>query len=261
MAKMTMDAIRSAILQQSLGAMGGADGVKGLLGPTQTPLQAGLLGAMQQLAPYTGYTTTPTTFGQAAVSALTGAAGGIQQKKESDLSRALQGLEIYSALDTDDDLSDFEKQFDEYTKIALIPEGQRSEKQKVRFEVLEDKLKDQAPQNSLLNVVMSAYGKDEKDRSQFEKDAIEKWKKSGDIYTLLAQQMSGGDISGSVVSTNETSEMPGKFDFAKNYSAEQILNLMNAIDDKDAEDLYNSLDPEKVDEVSELYNSLKQQES
>lgn len=258
MAKMTVDAIRSALLEQSLGRLGG---VQGLLAPTQTPLQAGLLGAMQQLQPFTGYTTTPTTFGQAATGAMMGAVGGIQKQKESDIASALKGLELYSALDTDDDLSDFEKQFDEYTKIALIPEGQRSEKQKVRFEVLEDKLKDQAPQNSLLNVVMSAYGKDEKDRSQFEKDAIEKWKKSGDIYTLLAQQMSGGDISGSVVSTNGTTQMPGKFDFAKNYSAEQILNLMNAIDDKDAEDLYNSLDPEKVDEVSELYNQLKQQES
>ena len=261
MATMSVDAIRSALLQESLGRLGGAGGVKGLLTPTQTPLQAGLLGGMQQLQPFTGYTTTPTTFGQAIGAGLMGAAGGVQKQKGSDIASALKGLELYSALDTDDDLSDFEKQFDEYTKLALIPEGQRSEKQKVRFEVLEDKLKDQAPQNSLLNVVMSAYGKDEDKRSPFEKDAIEKWKKSGDIYTLLAQAAGNGDISGSAMSTESSIEMPGKFDFAKNYSAEQILNLMNNIDDKDAEDLYNSLDPEKVEEVSELYNQLKQQES
>lgn len=134
-----MDAIRSAILQQSLGAMGGADGVKGLLGPTQTPLQAGLLGAMQQLAPYTGYTTTPTTFGQAAVSALTGAAGGIQQKKESDLSRALQGLEIYSALGDDDD-TEFQQNVKRFNKIDAIPEGERSQSEKNEYLILQNKL-------------------------------------------------------------------------------------------------------------------------
>jgi hypothetical protein len=72
--------------------------LQGLLKPQQTRLQAGLLGAMQGIAPYTGYTTTPTTFGQAISGALTGAAGGIQQKQESDLARALQGLELGTTL-------------------------------------------------------------------------------------------------------------------------------------------------------------------
>ncbi len=57
---MSVDAIRSALLQESLGRLGGAGNIQGLLAPTQTPLQAGLLGAMKQLQPYTGYTTTPT---------------------------------------------------------------------------------------------------------------------------------------------------------------------------------------------------------
>lgn len=70
--------------------------LQGLLKPQQTTLQSGLLGAMQGLAPYTGYTTTPTTFGQAISGALTGAAGGIQQQKQSDLATALQGLELFS---------------------------------------------------------------------------------------------------------------------------------------------------------------------
>ena len=70
--------------------------LQGLLKPQQTRLQAGLLGAMQGIAPYTGYTATPTTFGQAISGALTGAAGGIQKKQESDLAKALQGLELFS---------------------------------------------------------------------------------------------------------------------------------------------------------------------
>jgi hypothetical protein len=72
--------------------------LQGLLKPQQTTLQSGLLGAMQGLAPYTGYTTTPTTFGQAISGALTGAAGGIQQQKQSDLAKALQGLELGTTL-------------------------------------------------------------------------------------------------------------------------------------------------------------------
>jgi len=94
-----IDSIRQALIQP-LSNLSAKD-VKGLLAPTQTPLQAGLLGAMQGLAPYTGYTTTPTTFGQAIGSALTGAAGGVQQQKESNLNRALQGLKLYGDLKPD----------------------------------------------------------------------------------------------------------------------------------------------------------------
>jgi len=86
------------ILQKYLQFLPQPEQLKGLLSPQQTQLQAGLLGAAQALQPYMGYTTTPTTFGQAAVGALTGAAGGIQQKEQSDLARALQGLNIYSSI-------------------------------------------------------------------------------------------------------------------------------------------------------------------
>jgi len=86
------------ILQKYLQFLPQPEQLKGLLAPQQTQLQAGLLGAAQALQPYMGYTTTPTTFGQAAVGALTGAAGGIQEKQQSDLARALQGLNVYSAI-------------------------------------------------------------------------------------------------------------------------------------------------------------------
>ena len=88
------------LIKQYMGAIGqnlpSPQQLQGLLKPQQTTLQSGLLGAMQGLAPYTGYTTTPTTFGQAISGALTGAAGGIQQQKQSDLATALQGLELFS---------------------------------------------------------------------------------------------------------------------------------------------------------------------
>lgn len=86
------------LLKQYMGLMPSPEQLKGLLAPQQTQLQAGLLGAAQALQPYMGYTTTPTTFGQAAAAGLTGAAGGIQEKQESDLARALQGLNVYSAI-------------------------------------------------------------------------------------------------------------------------------------------------------------------
>ncbi len=86
------------LLKQYMGLMPSPERLKGLLAPQQTRLQAGLLGATQALQPYMGYTTTPTTFGQAAVGALTGAATGLQQKEQSDLARALQGLNVYSAI-------------------------------------------------------------------------------------------------------------------------------------------------------------------
>ena len=76
--------------------------IKGLLQPQQTKLQAGLLGALQGIQPYMGWSTTPVSLGQAAVGALTGAAGGLQQKQESDLTRALQGLQLYSDLQPDE---------------------------------------------------------------------------------------------------------------------------------------------------------------
>jgi hypothetical protein len=86
------------LLKQYMGMLPKPEQLKSLLSPQQTQLQAGLLGAAKSLQPLMGYTTTPTTFGQAAVGALTGAAGGIQEKQQSDLARALQGLNVYSAI-------------------------------------------------------------------------------------------------------------------------------------------------------------------
>jgi len=61
------------LLKQYMGMLPKPEQLKSLLSPQQTQLQAGLLGSAQALQPYMGYTTTPTTFGQAAVGALTGA--------------------------------------------------------------------------------------------------------------------------------------------------------------------------------------------
>ena len=65
---------------------------KGLLGGTQTPLQAGLLGAAQAISPYMGYTTMPTSFGQAATAALGGLGAGLQQQRENQLTKSLAEL-------------------------------------------------------------------------------------------------------------------------------------------------------------------------
>lgn len=95
----TIDDIRQALISPFSNLS--TEDIKGLLSPSQTKLQAGLLGALQGIQPYMGYTTTPTTFGQAAVSALTGAAGGLEKRKQDEFTRALQGLQLYSDLQPD----------------------------------------------------------------------------------------------------------------------------------------------------------------
>lgn len=251
-----MDAIRSAILQQSLGAMGGADGVKGLLGPTQTPLQAGLLGAMQQLQPFTGYTTTPTTFGQAAVSALTGAAGGIQQKKESDLSRALQGLEIYSALGDDD--SEFDKQLEEYEKLSLIPQDQRTKKQQLRLDVLTDKLRDKPTKDSLSDYTLSVIRKADKEGldslSDVEKDAYDRWKK-GDGMGVFAQAFMESEQG----KQTDDSGFFGKMISELFSSDEKETEETKPIKDDVVEDDKKITDEETIKLVSEISNITQSQ--
>jgi hypothetical protein len=256
MEKMSVDAIRNALLQQSLGLMGGADGIKGLLSPTQTPLQVGLLGARQQLAPSTGYTTTPTTFGQAIGAGLMGAASGVQEQKTSDLARALKGLELYSALDTDDD-SEFDKQLKEYETLSLIPEDQRTEKQQLRLDVLTDKLRDKPSKDSLSDFTLSVIRKADKEGldslSDVEKDAYDRWKKGGgDLFSFL--QGASGDSS---ISQELPKKTDNAFSFAKDLDAQQILNLMINMPDKEAEKLYESLDSEKKDEVDLLYTQSR----
>jgi len=259
MATMSVDAIRSALLQESLGRLGGAGNIQGLLAPTQTPLQAGLLGAMKQLQPYTGYTTTPTTFGQAIGAGLMGAAGGVQEQKASDLSRALQGLELYSALGDDD--SEFDKQLKEYEQLSLIPQDQRTKQQQLRLDVLTDKLRDQPTKDTLSDFTLSVIKKAQEEGmdslSSVEKDAYERWKKGGgDLFSFL-QAASGQDTPIPTDSTNGGKETDNTFSFAKDFDAQQILNLMISLPDEMAEKLYESLDPEKAEEVSELYSQAR----
>ena len=256
MATMSVDAIRNALLQESLSRLGGAGNIQGLLAPTQTTLQAGLLGAMKQLQPYTGYTTTPTTFGQAIGAGLMGAAGGVQEQKTSDLSRALKGLELYSALDTDDD-SEFDKQLKEYEKLSLIPQDQRTKNQQLRLDVLTDKLRDQPTKDTLSDFTLSVIKKAQEEGmdslSDVEKDAYDRWKKGGgDLFSFL--QGASGD---SGISQELPKETDNTFSFAKDFNAQQILNLMNSLPDEMGEKLFESLDPEKAEEVSELYNQIR----
>ena len=90
--------ISNLLQQQAIDTLMKQQGQGGLLGQPQSRLQAGLLGAAQGLAPYMGYSTTPTTFGQAAVAGLTGAAGGIQQQQQQQLQDALTQLQLASEL-------------------------------------------------------------------------------------------------------------------------------------------------------------------
>jgi hypothetical protein len=226
--------------------------VQGLLQPQQTKLQAGLLGALERIQPYMGYTTTPTTFGQAAVSALTGAAGGLQQKQESDLARALQGLQLYSALDTDDD-SEFDKQLKEYEKLSLIPQDQRTKQQQLRLDVLTDKLRDQPTKDSLSDFTLSVIKKAQEEGidslSGVEEDAYNRWKKGGgDLFSFL--QGASGDSG----MTQEPIPKENNFSYAQNLSPQTILDMMNDLSDDMGEKLYESLDPEKKEKVSELYD-------
>lgn len=86
------------LLKQSTTYLPTVDQLKGLLSPQQTKLQAGLLGALQGIQPYMGWSTTPVSFGQAALGAITGAAGSLKEKQQSDLANALQAIDITSTL-------------------------------------------------------------------------------------------------------------------------------------------------------------------
>ena len=94
MAIMDQINISDMLTRQAMDTIMKQQGQGGLLGQPQSRLQAGLLGAAQGLAPYMGYTAAPTTFGQAAVAGLTGAAGGIQQQQQQQLQDALTQLQL-----------------------------------------------------------------------------------------------------------------------------------------------------------------------
>lgn len=70
--------------------------LQSLLSPQQTRLQAGLLGASSGVLPLMGVRDRPVGIGEALLAAGTGAQAGLQQKEQSDLTRALQGLELFS---------------------------------------------------------------------------------------------------------------------------------------------------------------------
>jgi hypothetical protein len=70
--------------------------LQGLLQPQQTRLQAGLLGASSGVLPLMGVRDRPVGLGEVLLAAGTGAQAGLQKKEQSDLARALQGLELFS---------------------------------------------------------------------------------------------------------------------------------------------------------------------
>jgi len=72
--------------------------LQGLLQPQQTRLQAGLLGASSGVLPLMGVRDRPVGLGEVLLAAGTGAQAGLQQKQQSDLTSALQGLNIASTL-------------------------------------------------------------------------------------------------------------------------------------------------------------------
>ena len=86
------------LLKQSMTYMPTADQLKGLLSPQQTRLQAGLLGASSGVLPLMGVRDRPVGLGEVLLAAGTGAQAGLQQKQQSDLASALQGLNIASTL-------------------------------------------------------------------------------------------------------------------------------------------------------------------
>lgn len=72
--------------------------LQSLLSPQQTRLQAGLLGASSGVLPLMGVRDRPVGLGEVLLAAGTGAQAGLQQKEQSDLARALQGLELGTKL-------------------------------------------------------------------------------------------------------------------------------------------------------------------
>jgi hypothetical protein len=110
---------------------------KGLLGGTQTPLQAGLLGAAQAISPYMGYTTMPTSFGQAATAALGGLGAGLQQQRENQLTKSLAELSALSNIGdiyggTTDGRTAKIKEYEFYQ--SLSPEKQKVYKELLRLD-------------------------------------------------------------------------------------------------------------------------------
>ena len=171
MAIMDQMNISNLLQQQAMDTLMKQQGQGGLLGQPQSRLQAGLLGAAQGLAPYMGYSTTPTTFGQAAVAGLTGAAGGIQQQQQQQLQDALTQLQLASELKPDEvkGESSIGKLYSDYNK-GLIPESVFQEA------VKSETGKEYAPTSLQKNVpfLMEIYGITEKEAADRLIDSPEK---------------------------------------------------------------------------------------
>jgi len=171
MAIMDQMNISNLLQQQAMDTLMKQQGQGGLLGQPQSRLQAGLLGAAQGLAPYMGYSTTPTTFGQAAVAGLTGAASGVQQQQQQQLQDALTQLQLASELKPDEvkGESSIGKLYSDYNK-GLIPESVFQEA------VKSETGKEYAPTSLQKNVpfLMEIYGITEKEAADRLIDSPEK---------------------------------------------------------------------------------------
>ena len=171
MAVMDQMNISDMLTRQAMDTLMKQQGQGGLLGQPQSRLQAGLLGAAQGLAPYMGYTTTPTTFGQAAVAGLTGAAGGIQQQQQQQLQDALTQLQLAGELKPDEvkGESSIGKLYSDYNK-GLIPEEVFKEA------VKSETGKEYAPTSLQKNVpfLMEIYGINEQQAADLLIDSPEK---------------------------------------------------------------------------------------
>ena len=183
MAVMDQMNISDMLTRQAMDTLMKQQGQGGLLGQPQSRLQAGLLGAAQGLAPYMGYTTTPTTFGQAAVAGLTGAAGGMQQQQQQQLQDALTQLQLAGELKPDEvkGESSIGKLYSDYNK-GLIPEEVFKEA------VKSETGKEYAPTSLQKNVpfLMEIYGINEQQAADLLIDSPEKTIK--DLKRTIAQR-------------------------------------------------------------------------
>jgi len=233
--------ISNLLQQQAIDTLMKQQGQGGLLGQPQSRLQAGLLGAAQGLAPYMGYSTTPTTFGQAAVAGLTGAAGGIQQQQQQQLQDALTQLQLASELKPDEvkGESSIGKLYSDYNK-GLIPEEVFKEA------VKSETGKEYAPTSLQKNVpfLMEIYGITEKEAADRLIDSPEKT-----IQDLKKKLYTSEAFLQNFISKNRIEEVIGDMEkeFGITTSKSTDLNLSEY-----------KLTNTEFDSVEELFNLSKQ---
>jgi len=233
--------ISNLLQQQAIDTLMKQQGQGGLLGQPQSRLQAGLLGAAQGLAPYMGYSTTPTTFGQAAIAGLTGAAGGIQQQQQQQLQDALTQLQLASELKPDEvkGESSIGKLYSDYNK-GLIPEEVFKEA------VKSETGKEYAPTSLQKNVpfLMEIYGITEKEAADRLIDSPEKT-----IRDLKTKLLTSEAFLQNFISKDRIDEVIGDMEkeFGITTSKSTDLNLSEY-----------KLTNTEFDSVEELFNLSKQ---